>query len=324
MFFDLNAVGKAVLSSRTFSDSQIVVSPHCNAFRALYVANHGGALAAAIGSQCKTNNSKMIMKYKTLIGAIVAASLATGVSFAKQPDTQTTQPGSPRAQEQQGLDQNSQSSQNAADQNQSSSSSSSAINEPAGASNASFDKEEFIKDAAQGGMMEVNLGQLATQKGQDPAVKELGQRLVTDHSKANDELKQIAQKEGITLSTEADSKHQKMIDHFSGLSGSEFDKAFAAHAVRDHKKDIQKFEKAAQSSDPDVSQFAKDTLPTLREHLQMAEKIAPERSAGTDISEPSGAQKSDSTDKSSDLNQSNDSNNNNSNSSQDSNSATPK
>jgi len=245
------------------------------------------------------------MKHKKIIGSIIAANLAVGMSaaFAIEPND-TTAPGAPRAQEQQDAAnqpriqgentvapsvESETKSQTGAEVS-AEAQATTTITVAAGAK--PFDKEQFIKDAAKGGVAEVNMGQLGTQKGQDPAVKELGKRLVADHSKANAQLKEIAQKCGITLSSEVDAKQQKMVDHLNSLSGAEFDKAFAMHMVKDHKKDIAKFEKAAASDDADVAAFAKATLPTLKEHLQMAEKLSPAQSAGVAVEEPAGAQPS--------------------------------
>ena len=113
-----------------------------------------------------------------------------------------------------------------------------------------------------------------------------------DHSKLNDQLKELAAKKGIALSTEADPKHQKMIDHLSGLSGAEFDKAFAMQVVRDHKKEIAMYKKAASNTeDTELSDYAKNALPTLQEHLRTVQQWAPEASAGGALEEPSGAEK---------------------------------
>ena len=259
----------------------------------------------------KAKLPKINMKNKKIIGVIVAANLAVGMSaaFAKEPD-QDAQPGSPRTQERQseaGRDPSSPALPTAP----ALPSTPGAITDPAGADSASFDKEKFLKDAAQGGMMEINLGKLGTQKGQDPAVKEFAQKLVTDHSKALDELKMIAEKKGITLPTEMAPKHQKMVDHLSSLSGAEFDKAFALHMVKDHKKDIAAFQKASRNhEDAEVSEFATKTLPTLQEHLRIAQQWVPQTNAGTSVEEPAGAevkQKDDSSQPKDDLNPSKDS-----------------
>lgn len=133
--------------------------------------------------------------------------------------------------------------------------------------------QTFIKEASQGGMMEVKMGRLAAQKGHSEAVRQLGQKLVQDHSKANQELKLLASQKNITLPTETPSEHEAMLSHLQSLEGAEFDKAFRKHAVEDHQKDIQKFQTASQSPDADLKAFAQKTLPVLQQHLQMAEKI---------------------------------------------------
>src|SRR5688572_22389814 len=133
--------------------------------------------------------------------------------------------------------------------------------------------QTFIKETAQGGMMEVKMGRLGAQKGHSEAVRQLGQKLVQDHSKANQELKLLASQKNITLPTETPSEHQAMLSHLQSLEGAEFDKAFKKHAVEDHQKDIQKFQTALQSPDADLKAFAQKTLPVLQQHLEMAQKI---------------------------------------------------
>jgi putative membrane protein len=130
----------------------------------------------------------------------------------------------------------------------------------------------FVTKAAQGGLAEVKLGQLATQKASSSDVKAFGQQMVDDHSKANDELKQLASTKGITLPTDTDAKHQATYDRLSKLSGAEFDRAYMKDMVSDHKEDVSEFRTESQrGSDPDVKAWAAKTLPTLEHHLQMAE-----------------------------------------------------
>ncbi len=130
----------------------------------------------------------------------------------------------------------------------------------------------FVEKAAMGGMVEVELGNLAQQKGASDQVKQFGKRMVDDHSKANDELKQIASSKDITLPTALDKKHQGDVDKFSKLSGAQFDKAYMSHMVDDHKHDVSDFRKESKSGkDADVKEFASKTLPTLEEHLKLAE-----------------------------------------------------
>lgn len=144
-----------------------------------------------------------------------------------------------------------------------------------GASDAklSHRDHEFIEDAAKGGLAEVQLGQLAAQKAENPDVKKFGQRMVDDHSKANDQLKQIASSKGMNLPADLDRSAKREHDKLSKLSGAAFDREYMKHMVSDHKKDVKDFEKEAKSgSDADVKTFASSTLPTLQEHLQMAQQ----------------------------------------------------
>jgi putative membrane protein len=146
------------------------------------------------------------------------------------------------------------------------------------ASTLSSSDKKFMEKAAQGGMAEVKLGQLATQKAQSDQVKQFGQRMVDDHSKADDKLKQLASTKAVTLPTTLDKSTQKEYDKLSKLSGADFDREYMKHMVSDHKKDISDFKSEAnKAKDADLKQFASSTLPTLEEHLklaQSAEKVA--------------------------------------------------
>ncbi len=136
------------------------------------------------------------------------------------------------------------------------------------------DDKKFVKDAAIGGMTEVEMGKLAAQKGASDAVKQYGQKLVDDHTKANDQLKELASKENINLPASLDSKQQSRVDKLAKLSGPKFDKAFVKDAVKDHEKDINEFKSEAQyGSDPNIKQFASNTLPTLEQHLAAAKDL---------------------------------------------------
>ena len=148
---------------------------------------------------------------------------------------------------------------------------------PVGASaqNAQSGKlTDFAKKAAVGGMAEVELGKVASEKASNPRVKEFGEKMVADHTKANAALKAAASKEGITLPTSIDAHEQHEMNEIKNLSGADFDKKYMAEMVEDHKKDVREFEEAAKK-DPnsEVGRFAQQTLPTLREHLQMAEDV---------------------------------------------------
>ena len=131
--------------------------------------------------------------------------------------------------------------------------------------------ETFARKAAEGGLAEVELGQLAEEKGQSQAVKDFGQRMVTDHSKANDELKNAAAQENIKLPDKLNAKEQAIYDGLSKLSGSAFDKAYAHNMVKDHRIDLREFNTEAQNGqDEPIKNFAAQTVPTLQEHLKMA------------------------------------------------------
>jgi len=144
----------------------------------------------------------------------------------------------------------------------------------AGGEKLSAADQKFVKNAAEGGMAEVQLGQLAQTKAQDPKVKEFGQRMVDDHTKANDRLKSLASQKGVTLPTDVSSKDKAEADKLSKLSGAEFDKAYIRYMVQDHTKDVSEFQKESQSAkDSDVKSFASSTLPTLQDHLKQAKEI---------------------------------------------------
>lgn len=139
------------------------------------------------------------------------------------------------------------------------------------ASTVDKDDQEFMNKAAQGGMAEVMLGQTASTKGTSPDVKNFGNRMVSDHGKANDELKQLAQTKGVTLPSDIDDESKKMADKLSKLSGKDFDKEYINGMVEDHEKDVKEFEKASKDAkDPDLKAWASKTLPTLQDHLKMA------------------------------------------------------
>ena len=134
--------------------------------------------------------------------------------------------------------------------------------------------KSFAMKAADGGMAEVELGKLASQKASNDRVKQFGQKMVDDHSKANDALKAAASQEGVTLPADTSEKHKKLVQKLSGLSGAAFDKAYMDAMVKDHVEDVKEFEKASKApGDSPVKTFAANTLPTLKEHLQMARDI---------------------------------------------------
>jgi putative membrane protein len=149
-----------------------------------------------------------------------------------------------------------------------------AMTKEGGKSSLSSSDRNFLVKAAEGGMAEVELGQLAAQRASDPQVKQFAQRMVTDHSKANSELKQIAASKQVELPTELPASVRRERDKLAKLTGAEFDKEYMSHMTSDHKKDTSLFRSTAKSAkDSEVRQFASTKLPTLEEHLQMAQSI---------------------------------------------------
>ena len=133
--------------------------------------------------------------------------------------------------------------------------------------------KKFIMETAQGGMMEVELAKLAVEKASNDEVKQYAQRLVDDHTKANDELTQLASQKGVVIPHD-EKAMMKGKDKLSKLSGADFDREFMSMMIKDHTKEVKEFEDvSAKAKDTDVKDWAAKTLPTLREHLQMARDI---------------------------------------------------
>jgi putative membrane protein len=134
------------------------------------------------------------------------------------------------------------------------------------------DDRKFVEKAAMHGMAEVEMGKLAQQKAGNEQVKQFGARMVQDHGKANDELKQIASAKGVTLPSAPDKEHQRHMERLSKLSGEQFDREYMKHMVKDHRADVKEFEKQSKGGkDGDIKGFAGKNLPTLQEHLRMAQ-----------------------------------------------------
>lgn len=141
-----------------------------------------------------------------------------------------------------------------------------------GSSSLSASDRRFLMRAASGGMLEVELGRLAADKGTSQNVKDLGQRMVDDHTKSNDRLKQIAEQKSVTLPSDMNATDRAMVERLSKLSGDQFDHAYVRHVTKDHKDNLAEYRKESESgSDPDIKAFATETIPTLNEHVQMAE-----------------------------------------------------
>lgn len=130
----------------------------------------------------------------------------------------------------------------------------------------------FAEEAMAGSAMEVQLGTMAAERGQNQAVKTFGQRMVTDHGQANQQLSQIAGNLGITAPKELPREQRRTVDKLSKLQGAEFDRAYTAAMVDDHKKDLRAFQKQAEKGEnAELKSFAQQTVPTLQQHLTLAQ-----------------------------------------------------
>jgi putative membrane protein len=145
---------------------------------------------------------------------------------------------------------------------------------------------EFATDAAQGGLKEVQLGELAQQQAESVEVQQFGQRMVDDHGMANEQLIQIAQQKGIELPQELAGDAQQLYEELQQKSGQEFDQAYMDEMVSDHEEDVETFQEYAESGqDPDLTSFAEQTLPVLQEHLELAQQTQKQISAAIGESE---------------------------------------
>jgi len=148
-------------------------------------------------------------------------------------------------------------------------------------SSKSGDAKSFLREAIAGNSAEIALAEVAERKSENADVKQLAQMIRTDHRQANEKLKTLAESHGLTINQPLDSKHQKQLESFQKMNGAEFDKAYVTDMLKDHQKDIGKYQKAVENvKESEVQQYAQNTLPTLRQHLQHAENAA--RSVGID------------------------------------------
>jgi len=132
----------------------------------------------------------------------------------------------------------------------------------------------FAKDAARLGLAEIKLGKLAEDNGSSEAVKTFGTRMVAEHAKAGDQLKEAAALEHITLPTDLAAKDQATYDRLSKLSGADFDRAYAQDMVKDHQQDLQAFEREAnRGNDAAIRGFASETVPMVQQHLEQAKEM---------------------------------------------------
>ena len=133
--------------------------------------------------------------------------------------------------------------------------------------------QKFLKEAIEGNLAEVKMGELAQKNGKSDKVRSFGQMLQKDHSDANQKATAAANQLGMSPPTEPNRKQKAMYDRMSKLSGDNFDREFAKHMVEDHKKDIKAYEKEAKKNDA-AAAYAKEALPTLHKHLETAQSLS--------------------------------------------------
>ena len=134
---------------------------------------------------------------------------------------------------------------------------------------------EFMTKAASGGMLEVELGTAVAAKGTTAEGKQFANSMVTDHTKANTELKTLAAKKNITLPATLGDDHQKVYDDVTGKSGVQMDQEYLKEMVKDHEEDVKEFTEASvKASDPEIKAFATKQVPILQHHLEMAQKMS--------------------------------------------------
>ncbi|MBV9252330.1 MAG: DUF4142 domain-containing protein [Acetobacteraceae bacterium] len=132
----------------------------------------------------------------------------------------------------------------------------------------------FARAAAVGGLSEVELGNIAEHGAQDSTVREFGQRMVSDHSKANNQLKELAAAASIPLPNTPDAEHQRTREQLQKVHGSAFDRAYIRGQVSDHQQTAQLFEyEIGSGQDPQLKGFASEVLPIALQHLEMAQNI---------------------------------------------------
>lgn len=136
----------------------------------------------------------------------------------------------------------------------------------------------FLRKAAEGGLAEVQLGQLAAQKGSSQEVRDFGQKMVTDHTQLNSEMAPIAQSMGVKVPTKLSKEDQAEYDKLNGMSGDDFDKEYLSFMVKDHHKDLREFRNEAQNaSEPALKAAVDKGSKVIYEHTQMVDKLAKDK-----------------------------------------------
>jgi putative membrane protein len=151
---------------------------------------------------------------------------------------------------------------------------------PAQAQGLSVPEKSFVEKAAKGNFAEVELGKLASQKSDDSQVKAFGQQMITDHSKANDQLKPIADSASVPWPTQLTGESKTVYDRLSKLSGAQFDKLYVQMMVQDHQKDAAEYRiESSKVKDPQLKTYVSQTLPVVEQHLNHIKQL--QKSSGS-------------------------------------------
>lgn len=136
------------------------------------------------------------------------------------------------------------------------------------------DDRDFAEEASKGGLLEVTLGNLAKERATTSSIKEFGQKMVNDHTKANNELMAILKRKNMPVDVSYDKDQQKLIDKLSNLGGKDFEKEYVDAMVKDHNDDVDDFKKAIDNvSDQELKSWAQNTLPILEQHRAEIKRI---------------------------------------------------
>jgi putative membrane protein len=133
----------------------------------------------------------------------------------------------------------------------------------------------FVQKAMQGGMAEVQLGQLTLQKSNNEQVKQFAQKMIDDHGKMNDQMKPVAQQLGVSVPQQPSKKDRQTMSKLQALSGTDYDQAYIKDMIKDHKQDLSDFQNEASSGqDPTVKDAAAQGSKIIAQHLQMVQQLA--------------------------------------------------
>ncbi|MCP6757330.1 MAG: DUF4142 domain-containing protein [Fischerella sp. CENA71] len=209
-----------------------------------------------------------MLKPTTIFTAVlVALSTAAGCTTTNQPDQSATQPNETATQ--------TGTTQTYPATPQSTTTPVTQATTPTTQNTIPISNQEFVIQAAQGNLAEIELGKLAQQKATGNEVKQYAQQMIADHTQAHNQLKQLAAQKKLTVPQSLSKQDKQVAANLSKLSGTKFDRAYMNQMVQDHKKTVSLFQREAeQGQDPDLKAFANTTLPILQQHLQEAQSLA--------------------------------------------------